>query len=346
MPYGLPQPSTLDDIFSANPGAFFQAQQMVDGGMRQNEADLEASQLKNLFDQQNNQQLVEAQGLSNQFNQARIPGVQAESDMSGMKRDMQRSTQSDAIKAARDKFMADASDNDLKMLENEAQKMAMSMDPNVRKQGTDLLMHHKDIIRDKAKQEAMQERALALEAARGANMRSLTSLKGELGAYSQGGKKSQGVEDLLLGAKTWQHKANILEQAYNAALRSEDYEAAAMYQKRLQAAIDQDTARLPDSQAGKIDVGAVANMPTNVRRGGTTYGGPALPANQLQQDIEQGAQFSSPEVEAAVRAKAGLPAKQNTPQPQSLTELQQLYPGVSPEKLREAYKKKFGKDIK
>jgi hypothetical protein len=44
-----------------------------------------------------------------------------------------------------------------------------------------------------------------------------------------------------------------------------------------------------------------------------------------------------------VQPSTGSPAQQR---PQTLADLQKLYPGVPPEKLREAYKKKFGIDLK
>jgi len=49
MPYQLPMPSTLEDIYKMNPAAQFQAQQMMEGGRQQNEQDLQSSVLKNML---------------------------------------------------------------------------------------------------------------------------------------------------------------------------------------------------------------------------------------------------------------------------------------------------------
>lgn len=65
---------------------------------------------------------------------------------------------------------------------------------------------------------------------------------------------------------------------------------------------------------GEVNVGAVAGVPTN-----------------------------QPESIAPPQAGASAPAADK---PQSLSDLQKLYPGVPPAKLKEAFKKKFGVDLK
>jgi len=65
---------------------------------------------------------------------------------------------------------------------------------------------------------------------------------------------------------------------------------------------------------------------------------------QVAQDIQEGAQYSSPEVEAQVRQYAGQSTQQPAPQ-MNVQKLQQMYPGVPVDKLKKAYKDKFGVDI-
>jgi hypothetical protein len=209
MPYSLPQPSTLDDIYQMNPGAGWMALQQIDGGMRQNEQDLQASQLKNLFDSQNNPQLLQQQALENQYKQARNPGVQAESDMAGMNRDRQRDLYDDDLKAARAKFMAAASEADLKELENQFQRMAYSNDPNERAKGEEGLKMSKEMVQERSKQADQQRRQLELETLRGKNQRELAGINNAAGRYAKSprGGAAGNIESMIASGKLDYQKA-------------------------------------------------------------------------------------------------------------------------------------------
>jgi hypothetical protein len=297
-----------------NPGAFYQGQQMLDGGMRQGEADLQASQLKNLFDQQNNPQRLQAQSLDNQTAQARLPGIFADSDVKGMDRDKQSALQGDAIQNAKTKFAREASTAHLQELEDRAQEMAMSNDPAVRQQGEQLLMHHKDIIRDRAKQEAQGKRALELEQLRGTNQLALAGVNNSAGRYSKAGKGGGGSveEQIASGKLSFEKAATLLAGAAFMAEQEGDTEKADQYR---QMADDFNAKHIASKRAGAY--GAAEGKPAldalGIRPNAPVPAesfpavGRKLPmSQQIQQDIGAGAQFSSPEVEAKVRQAAGM----------------------------------------
>lgn len=84
-------------------------------------------------------------------------------------------------------------------------------------------------------------------------------------------------------------------------------------------------ARGQAGQTGKVDTGAVTGLPT-------------MPGPQTPQVTVPGMAPKSPPIE-------NNPATKKNGAIKSLSDLQAIYPGVPPEKLREAYKKKFGVDI-
>jgi hypothetical protein len=152
MPYNLPAPSTLEDVFKMNPGAFSQAQQFMQGGVQQNEQDLQASQLKNMFDRENNPLMLENQRGINRTRDAQLPGVMADSRNKQLTTERAEAGQADAISLARKEFLSKASDADLTVLKNEGQKMAYSHDPQVRARGELILAQHADMIKERMKQ--------------------------------------------------------------------------------------------------------------------------------------------------------------------------------------------------
>jgi hypothetical protein len=317
MPYNLPAPSTLDDIFKMNPGAFGQAQQMLAGGVQQNDQDLQASKLANIFNEQNNPQLVQAQGLENQFKQARIPGVQAESDMQGMNRDKQRALYDDSLNSARTKFMKEASDAHIAELENEAQRMAYSQDPEIRAKGEQLLTMSREMVQERSKQAAQQRRQLELEGARGKNAQELMRMQIEAGRFAKSPGKGAGkgggdpfTNALNEGDPVKRHQ--LLQGAYIQAMEEGDEDAA--YIKRLMDAAEPAAkAKLQAGGAPVYGVGPNGITQTTKAESVPSLSVPQTAPNRAARDIEQGAVFSSPEVEAKVRAKAGMPAGQLAP---------------------------------
>lgn len=111
MPYLPPAPSTLGDIYSMNPGAFTQAQGLLDLGNQGAQQELQRGQQVMNFDQEANPMRLQQMGLANQTASARLPGVQAESGMQQRKNDMEELFKPESIASMRQKYGREQLDN-------------------------------------------------------------------------------------------------------------------------------------------------------------------------------------------------------------------------------------------
>jgi hypothetical protein len=327
--YDLPVEATI-------PGMQLQAQMMQSGDLAN-----QAAGIRNLYDSQNNPNLVEQTRLENQSKLARLPGEEATSRSLGYKADIEGATHDQRKQAAIKEFALKAKQADLDDLEARAQEMAYSTDPAKRAQGAEILRMHKDMIRDREKQDAQMRRQIQLAQVAGEEARKTQQQAIDGGKYVRGGA---GGGDPILGGKAGFEKsaAAAFARAQEAALAGDMEEAqrqTTIANQFMTQLIQLRQAGASATQAGKIDTGAVANLPTVPLRAPQQFTAPQGAVPNYAQDIANGAQFSSPAVEAQVRAKAGGPPKQ------TLSQVQQMYPGVPADKLREAYKKKFGVDL-
>lgn len=327
--YDLPVEATMDSMRLQD--------QMMQSGQLANQA----QGIENLYKTQNNPHLVEQTRLENLSKLARLPGEEATSRSLGYKADLEGATQNDRIAAAKQEFLKNAKQADLDMLESRAQEMAYSQDPNVRAQGAQILRMHKEMIRDREKQDAQLQRQVQLARVQGDETRRTQREAIEAGKYNRAG--SGGSDPILSGKAGFEKAATAAFARAQQAFQEGDVEEA----QRQMSIANQYTAQLIQlrqagaaaAQAGKVDAGAVANLPTVPLRQSQPFTAPQGTTPNYAQDIANGAQFSSPAVEAQVRAKAG------SPKPPSIQQVQQMYPGVPADKLREAYKKKFGVDL-
>jgi hypothetical protein len=257
--YNMPVEATMDSMRLNN--------QMMQSGELANQA----QGIENLYKSQNNPLLVEQTKLENQSKQARIPGEAAQSRSFGFKADREAATQGDAIAAARAKFVADASDADISMLENRAQKMAYSMDPNERAQGEQLIRMHKDIIRDREKQDAQLKRQIQLSRVNGEEARKTQGQAIEAGKYTRSGKGGGGgLADVDAAAQSgklgFEKAATAYASAAQQAMQAGDQEEAArlfsIANQYNQMYIQGRQAGAAATQAGKLDMGANTGMPT------------------------------------------------------------------------------------
>lgn len=228
-------PEGLNTLYNAPLSATYQAQDLLGQLSQANEAENKRAGLANLFAEQNNPVLVEQNRLENQAKQARLPGLLAESENAQLGVERQRATQGDAIKAAQQKFLKEASDHDLTMLEHKAQRMAYSQDPGEREQGMNILRMHKDMIKQRDLTGDQYRKALDLENARGRNQRDLANLNNGAGRYAKTGKGAGGgsVEDQLASGKLrYEQAATLLEGAAFMAEQEGDDEKAAIYRAK------------------------------------------------------------------------------------------------------------------
>jgi hypothetical protein len=348
MPYSLPQPSTLDDIFKMNPGAFMQGQQFMGGGVQQNEADLKKAQLANLFDEQNDPLRVQEQQLANQQRQFQLPGMQADSSMRVRKNANEAELNDETMKAARTAFAQKATQAHLDELEAKGQEMAYSSDPAIAAQGQKILMAHKDIVRDKAKQEEMQARQVALETVRGKNAIDLADRNNSAGRYSPkgSGKNRDPVLAIMLENDPVKKYTGLLGLAKQAE-QAGDEEAQAGFLEQAKAIEAVAQAKLQAAGTPAYTIGADGKISASPRSSNVPLNTPqittqrAAAKEQAQADLASGAQFSSPEVEARVRQFAG-PAKAGfSPQAEDwIVRAMKANPGMTREAVIEQGKKK------
>jgi hypothetical protein len=154
--------------------------------------------------------------------------------------------------------------------------------------------------------------------AQGEEQRKLEQMRIEAGKYNKT-KLAVSIEERLLKAKTPVEKAEILEEAFYTAMAGNDQQTAAVYRQRAmearQRAAEDARNRGIAAQEGKISAPAVTGLPA---REGTAATAPIAGGGQTPQA-------------PAVKHK--------------LSDVQQMYPGVPAEKIREAYKRKFGVDL-
>lgn len=291
MPVNLPAPSTLQDIFSMNPGAFNQAQGMLDMGMQQGQADLRKTQLQNMFDEQNDPLRVQSQRLSNEGLEAQIPGMRADSQIKGMNADKQRELQPDAIAAARSKFLKEASDDDIAQLENHARGMAMSKDESVRKQGEFLLGQTKDMLKERQKNSfdigKIQES--------GNQARQTQQQAIDAGKFKKGGASGQDALEKALVSGAWDKAATAYDAMAQRALEAGDQEMSMYYATKAKEYSDKFILSRTSAKPGGVDVGAVGGVPTNPQ---PTVPMPAMPGQQ------NNPASASPNANQAIFAKA------------------------------------------
>jgi hypothetical protein len=157
------------------------------------------------------------------------------------------------------------------------------------------------------------------------------------------------VEQMRIDAGKYDKKkmASDFQGKVDELLNATKGDPAKMYAVLNRAAVLAHQAQLPDlamsyqTQAAALQnqVQAATSAKANPQAGGVNTGAltdQAIPTNpQLS--------VAPPPLPGASQAQAPAPGQKS---PQSLADVQKMYPGIPPEKLREAYKKKFGVDLK
>lgn len=220
----------LSKIYTADslmPGMF--AMDRQEGAQRSQQLN-QAGALQDLYQaEQMNPLKVRQLQLQNDTSLAQLPGFQADSSMKQDKAKISRATLGLQLSAQQKKLLADASDDDVKLLENAAQHLAYSSDPAESAKGQQLLQLHKLVIQEKSKQKYMSDRQLELEKLRGKNALDLAKENNAAGRYKKG-QGSLSVEQQLQSGKLTYDKAAVLlgNSAYMAELEG-DQEKADQY---------------------------------------------------------------------------------------------------------------------
>lgn len=266
-----PDLSQLFGVSSLNPLEYgLQRQEMAQSADKINQQQA----LQDMLFQEKNDPLKLAQAsLQNQGLEAGLPGIFANSSLAQDKANISRQSLGEQIAGAKSKQNADMSDNDLKIIENSAQKMAMSQNPQEREMGVMLLKQHKDIIRDREKQDAQQVRQLAQIREQGSQARLTQQQAIDAGKYVKGvgGGGGGSIQDQLSSGKlSFEKAATLLAGAAFMAEQEGDVEKANTYRQMAdqytQQHIQSRQAGAVAGQVGKPDVGALGGIPTVQRQ--------------------------------------------------------------------------------
>lgn len=314
----MPGYTDYGKMYEMNPGAFMQAQGQVDLAsqfqgqeFQKGAQDLRTKELANLFSEQNDPQRLEQQRLTNE-------GMGLTNRQDKVKTRISEATEGLQLDAAQKDLVYKASKSELDGMEVLGQRMAYSQNPQERAQGEAMLKLHRDFIKLREEQKftagenaKARDHAFAIEGQRHKNATERAARLAEIKA-----KAGKGDEKL----STDQLRAKYIRLAEQA-MGQGDHEAAAMYQDQVRYITQMRAYERPDPKAGGIDTPAVANLP-------------AVPPKTLPAAPGQGI------------ISRTLPQNQPQATPKAtLVDVQKMYPGIPPEKLREAYKKKFGVDL-
>lgn len=218
------------------------------------------------------------------------------------------------LDAKQKEMVTKASKADLDQFEYGAQRMAYSQNPTERAEGQRLLQMHKDFVKLRETQthaasEAAKNRshAFALEGQRHKNATERAQSLAKLKLDAKGSSPEKLSSDQL--------RARYIAAAEKAKA-SGDFEAANALYAEAQYITQLRASERPDTAAGKPDVPAITGLPAVAPRA------PVQPPG-LTPQVPQPAQ----------------------PPKATLSSVQQMYPGIPADKLKEAYKKKFGVDL-
>ena len=342
-------PKTLGAIFSLPPEATLQGMDLLGQLQQGNQQAIQSRGLQNTFDEQMNPLKVQRENLLNQTSEAQIPGLRADSEMRQRKNQMESLLNDDQIKSLKAKYKTEELQRhsaDLEALGQLSLQLAETTWANplgaaarakaefersghgkmwnpqwdtlppdrlameLNHMGAGIQATNTKLVQALQTQDARGRNALQLEDRRAANRSDIEAMKIKARAELQNTKvaatRSKDPTTLQALAAKYTMQANAeTDPEVKAQLFSQANDA-------YEAAFGLTTGRVEAGQAGKPDIGAVANLPTNPKPVPPVLGGETKP-------------------KAANK--------------HSLSEVQKMYPGVPAEKLKEAYKKKFGVDL-
>lgn len=209
----------------------------------------QASALQDLYlAEQMNPLKVRQQQLQNDTSLAQLPGFQADSSMKQDKAKISRETVGLQLSAQQRKLLADASDDDVKLLENAAQHLAYSSDPAESAKGQQLLQLHKLVIQEKSKQKYMSDRQLELEKLRGKNALDLANVNNAAGRYNRSSKAVLSLDQAIDNAKSARERHQKLLDAATLAKQNGDEESYSNYMQRAEIVRPQAEAEISNLQ--------------------------------------------------------------------------------------------------
>lgn len=237
--------------------------------------------------------------------------VQQQTRGAKLKNDFDENTFDDRIKGELSKIATQISEDDFKQIDMAVQAGMMSQNPQERAIASQLNSMRRALVEMREKENLEHKNKLEQIGASGKIQKEVAGIY----AANKGGGKGAGSSEAAMIAKMGFEKAAVFYD--NKAMEAElegDAEAAARFRaqaNKMKEAFERGkTLAAGTAQGGKVDAGAATGLPTR-----------AAP-------VPQG--FTQPAAK---------------PQAANLADVQKMYPGVPADKLKEAYKKKFGVDL-
>jgi len=224
------------------------AKQFQNQKLQQEGANLKKTTLANQFDEQNNPQLLEHQGLVNR-------GL-------GVDTRIKEGTEALQLDAKQKEFVQKAKQSDLDMMEIQGQRWAYSPDPKQRAQGEEILRMHKDFIkmRDQGKiAEDSQRRLFAQQQALQAQREAAAQRQAAQRAATRGATTAK-----VSGLTTDKQVAEYMRLAQEAQAQG-DNDTAAYYYNWAQNVNQAIATRRPDPGVGKTVISPEGLAPAPTR---------------------------------------------------------------------------------
>lgn len=221
-------PQQLNEIYGDwNPEAYMQGRSQVGMSNRSQEEALRKQSLANLYEQQDIPLRLEKSRLANE-------GTAFENVGRGVASRVSAATEGLQLDAAKMKQILSASDDQIKMMANQAQQMTYSLDPAISEKGKRLMQLSAAAIEARQKhademEKVMMQRESAEQVARIGASASMYGADTRLRAAQARQKANATVESSLLGAKTADQRAGIYDQGARQAMLSGDQELADYY---------------------------------------------------------------------------------------------------------------------
>lgn len=213
----LPAPNTLDQLYSSNPGAFVQGQQFIQRGLQADDQRARAADLEYLFNQQMNPLKVQNQQIQNDQGLAQLPGMRADSRLKQHKAEVSAYTLPLQKEAELKKLMNDSSSEDLRTTQQEFQRLAYSQNPKERAIGEAGLRMSGEIIKERAKQEVVNQGHREVANINGETQRAVTKMQIDAGRFAPknagpGQFDAKGILQMAMAGKLNYEKAATMFQ--------------------------------------------------------------------------------------------------------------------------------------
>lgn len=277
-------------------------------------ANLETTNLSNLYSQQTLPSRVESQRLDTATKAAELEPKITTAEVS-------KATRPQTVDQAKREAVLRASQQEIDAIGQKAQLMAYGSDPKQREQGIKLMQLHRDFV--KMREESNLKRAEEAQKTRGHSEAAL-----ELERLQQAGGKYNRASRGGFGGLTFIQSLSKMKVP----------ERMGALEATLSTGVSPETQQpLSDIERTYFESMLAQDKATYGARTyqqGVTAG--VTPEGQVKVVPKQ-----SPSLEAGTRA---APAAQQPPKV-SLADVQRMYPGIPPDKLKQAYKAKFGVDL-